>query len=124
MESKHPWYADYVNYLACGVLSPDLSFHQKKKFLHDVKSFLWEYPLLFKRSPDQIIRRCVPEDEMLNILKHSDSSEYGDILVQQRQLQRYFNQDSFGQRYLKMPMHSLSLAIVVKESKIFHGRTL
>ncbi|KAI3472472.1 hypothetical protein Pfo_031258 [Paulownia fortunei] len=36
-----PWYADFMNYLASGLLPPNLTYHQKKKFLHDVKSYLW-----------------------------------------------------------------------------------
>ena len=63
-EIKLPWYADIVNNLACKVLPPDLTYHQRKKFLHDVKYYLWDEPLLFKRCLDQIIRRCVPEEEM------------------------------------------------------------
>ncbi|WKA05269.1 hypothetical protein VitviT2T_023244 [Vitis vinifera] len=63
-EIKLPWYADIVNYLACKVLPPDLTYHQSQKFLHDVKYYLWDEPLLFKRCPDQIIRRCVLEEEM------------------------------------------------------------
>ncbi|XP_042948598.1 uncharacterized protein LOC122281293, partial [Carya illinoinensis] len=35
-EIKLPWYADIVNYLACKVLPPDLTYHQRKKFLHDL----------------------------------------------------------------------------------------
>ncbi|XP_070047330.1 uncharacterized protein [Nicotiana tomentosiformis] len=30
-----PWYADFVNYLASGEMSPDLEPHAKKKFLRD-----------------------------------------------------------------------------------------
>ena len=45
--------------------------------LHDVKSLLWEDPLLFNRSLDQVIRRFVVEDKMLSILKHCHSSKYG-----------------------------------------------
>ena len=33
------WYADVVNYLACGILPPKLSSYQRKKFLHDAKSY-------------------------------------------------------------------------------------
>ena len=51
-EIKLPWYADIVNYLACKVLPPDLTCHQCKKSLHDVKYYLWDEPLLFKRCPD------------------------------------------------------------------------
>ena len=39
-EIKLLWYADIVNYLACKVLPPDLTYHQHKKFLHDVKYYL------------------------------------------------------------------------------------
>ena len=42
VEATMPWYADYVNYLACKVLPLDLSSQQKKKFLYDVRSYLWE----------------------------------------------------------------------------------
>ncbi|KAK6149564.1 hypothetical protein DH2020_017089 [Rehmannia glutinosa] len=33
LEAKFPWYADFVNYLVAGVLPPNLSSYQKKKFL-------------------------------------------------------------------------------------------
>ena len=32
MEAHLPWYADFVNYLACNVLPLELSFQHKKKF--------------------------------------------------------------------------------------------
>ena len=31
------WYADVVNYLVSETISEDLNYHQRKKFLHDVK---------------------------------------------------------------------------------------
>ena len=60
MEACLPWYVDFVNYLTCNGLPPGLSSQQKKKFLHDVKLYQWDDPLLFKRCPDQVMRRCVP----------------------------------------------------------------
>ena len=72
-----PWYIDYVNYLACGVLPFNLSYHQRKKFLQDVKSYLLDDPLLFKRCPNQIMWRCVPMEEVPSILNHCHASPCG-----------------------------------------------
>ncbi|XP_038979869.1 uncharacterized protein LOC120109989 [Phoenix dactylifera] len=70
-----PWYADLVNYLVSDIVPPDLSYHQKKKFLWDVKHYFWEEPLLYKHYADGMIRRCVPQDEMQDILDHCHSLE-------------------------------------------------
>ncbi|XP_073133694.1 uncharacterized protein [Henckelia pumila] len=42
------WYANFANYLVTGTLPHNLSFHQKKKFLSDVKHYFWEEPFKFK----------------------------------------------------------------------------
>ncbi|KAK4729796.1 hypothetical protein R3W88_022784 [Solanum pinnatisectum] len=49
-----PWFGDFANYLAS-----DLS-------MHDVKKFFWDEPYLFCICDDGIIRRCMPEVEMMN----------------------------------------------------------
>ena len=72
-----PWYADFANYLATGLLPPNLSSQQRKKFLHDMKSYFWDEPYLFKQGADQMIRRCVPDYEVEDILFHCHSSLSG-----------------------------------------------
>ena len=72
-----PWYTDYVNYIVSNVFPPDLSSQQRKKFIYGVKQSLWDKPFLFKNCVDQILRRCVPREEMESILKHCHSSAYG-----------------------------------------------
>ena len=76
VDASLPWYVDIVNYLACNVLPSELNSRQKKKFLHDVKCYQWDDPLLFRRCADQVIRRCIPEVEYDGILAHCPFSPY------------------------------------------------
>ena len=70
-DTKHvPWFADYVNYLVAKVIPPDFSYQQKKRFFAHLKHYYWEEPILYKHCVDQVIRRCVPEDEMGSIFNH------------------------------------------------------
>ena len=65
-----PWFADYVNYLVAKVIPPEFNYQQKKRFFAHLKHYYWEEPILYRHCADQVIRRCVPEDEMHSILDH------------------------------------------------------
>lgn len=70
-------YVDFSNYLVSHIILDNLSFHQRKKFLHDVKKYFCDEPCLFRRCADDIIRSCVLKVEMLNILHACNSSPIG-----------------------------------------------
>ena len=72
-----PWYADIVNYLACGIMPLDFSYEWKRKLRTDTIVYIWDDPLLFRRGAYQIIRRCVPEDEQGGIIDKCHASPYG-----------------------------------------------
>ncbi|XP_073133574.1 uncharacterized protein [Henckelia pumila] len=73
-----PWYAHFANFLVTSTLPHNLSFHQKKKILSDVKHYFWVEPFLFKICADSMIRRYVAEGEMQSILSHChDREKYG-----------------------------------------------
>ena len=61
-----------------GVFLKGLNFHQKKKFLHDVKSYFWEEPLLYKHCANGMIRKCIPEEEVRDILFYYHNLKTGD----------------------------------------------
>lgn len=76
--SSSPWYVDYVNYLANDIVPYDLTYQQKKKkFFFEVKNYFLDDPYLFKYCSDQLIRRCVNEDEIVSVLTHCHSLETG-----------------------------------------------
>ncbi|XP_062075473.1 uncharacterized protein LOC133779536 [Humulus lupulus] len=72
-----PWFAAYVNFLAATDIPPEMTRQQLKKFYSEVKHYYWEEPILYKHCPDQVIRRCVPEEEMLSILTHCHTLHCG-----------------------------------------------
>ncbi|GMI69993.1 hypothetical protein HRI_000668600 [Hibiscus trionum] len=75
--SELPWYADFVNFIVSGIIPSDLNYQARKRFQNDVKHYYWGEPLLFKICADQVIRRCVPQEEQEDILHHCHASQYG-----------------------------------------------
>ena len=73
--TKMPWYANIVNYLVTGEIPSTWGAQDKRKFLVEVRNFYWDDPYLFKYCPDQIIRRCIPDDEVSSVLNfcHNDA---------------------------------------------------
>ena len=75
-QSESPWYADFANYLVSGLLPHELKFQEKKKFLHDVRSYQWDDLHLYKVCLDQVIRRCVATEEIPHILESCHAAAY------------------------------------------------
>jgi len=72
-----PWFTDFANYMVGKTIPSDFNSQQRKKFLHDCKSYVWDEPFLYKRGVDGLLRRCVPEDEQTKVLWHCHDSSYG-----------------------------------------------
>nr|GEW90314.1 reverse transcriptase domain-containing protein [Tanacetum cinerariifolium] len=67
-DSSTPWFADIANYHAENFIVKGMSSQQKKTFFKDVKHYFWDDPYLFKICDDQVIRRCVHDQEAVDIL--------------------------------------------------------
>ena len=81
---KAPWYAHIANFLATGKIPSDWKEQDRKYFLEKIHSYYWEEPFLFKYCADQIIRKCVPEEERQGILSHCHESDCGGHFASQK----------------------------------------
>nr|GEV41015.1 hypothetical protein [Tanacetum cinerariifolium] len=63
------WFANFANYHAGNFVINGMSSQQKNKLFKDVKHYFWDDPFLFKIYADQVIRRCVHDQEAVDILK-------------------------------------------------------
>ena len=72
-----PWFADIVNYLASRHLSVDYTKAGRDKLRSDAKYYVWNDPDLLKHCSDQVIRRCVPNNEFPSILTFCHSYTCG-----------------------------------------------
>lgn len=63
-----PWFADISNYLVTTKFPPNLSSREKRRIIRKRAPFTWIGGNLFKLGPDQILRRCIREEELFDIL--------------------------------------------------------
>ncbi|GJR32481.1 uncharacterized protein Tco_1108713 [Tanacetum coccineum] len=77
VQMTNPGYADLVNYLVTKTLPDDLSRAQQNKIKSDAKYYVWDDPYLWKHCYDQIIRRCVNDNEIQSILEFCHSRVCG-----------------------------------------------
>jgi hypothetical protein len=75
--STMSWFSNIVNFLATGDLPAHWSTQDKRKFLNEVNNFYWDDPYLFKYYPDQIFRRCIPDNEVSSVIKFCHSEACG-----------------------------------------------
>ena len=73
----NPWYAHIANYLVTGELPKEWTTQEKRFFLSKVHAYYWEEPFLHKYCADQIIRKCVPEEEKQGILMQCNAYACG-----------------------------------------------
>eukprot|EP00253_Pinus_taeda_P026606 PITA_26606 len=63
-----PWFANITNYFVSTQFPPNLSSKEKSKIIRKSPPSLWIGRNIFKLGPDQILRRCVKEEEFFDIL--------------------------------------------------------
>ncbi|GJV79777.1 reverse transcriptase domain-containing protein [Tanacetum coccineum] len=73
VNSNEPWYADYVNYIVGKIVPPNWTPKKRRRFFSQVKNYFWDEPYAFKLCSDNVMRRCVAGNEILEILAHCHS---------------------------------------------------
>ena len=63
-----PWFFNIANYLVSTQFPPHLFSKEKSKIVRKSAPFTWIRGNLFRLGLDQILRRCVREDEVFEIL--------------------------------------------------------
>eukprot|EP00253_Pinus_taeda_P011944 PITA_11944 len=72
-----PWFADIANYLVSAQFPPHLSSKEKNKIVRKSASFTWIGGNFFKLGSNQILRRCVREEEVFDILLTCHDGPFG-----------------------------------------------
>lgn len=109
-----PWYADIVNYITTKVFPSSMSSQARKRLISISRQYHWDEPYLFKFCPDQIIRRCVPEEEHTSILQHCHQLACGGHFGAKKTALKVLQAVYFGLLYLKM---LLGFAVLVTDAK-------
>jgi len=112
---ERPWFADMTNYKATKFIPEDFTWQQRKKFLHEENHYVWDEPYLFKIGVDNLLRRCVDNEEAKKILWQCHNSPYGGHFNGERPPQKYFNLVSISRHCSKMPTNIASLEMIVKD---------
>ncbi|CAM8934116.1 unnamed protein product [Rhodiola kirilowii] len=77
ISGKMPWFAPLVNYMVGGKFPPSYCRAQCLKLKHDAKYYVWDDPYLWKIGVDQILRRCIPDDEIASVISFCHELECG-----------------------------------------------
>ena len=79
-----PWYAHIANYLVTREVPSEWKVQDKQHFFVKIHVYYWEEPFLFKYCADQIIRKCIPEQEQQGILSHCQDNTCKDHFASQK----------------------------------------
>jgi hypothetical protein len=111
---KDTWMIDIIRAIRKMPLD-HLDKNSQKKIISESRKYFWDAPYLFKLGNDGVMRRCVPREERLEILRKCHTAEYVDTIAIFEPKQKYGRADSFGRRCMKILKDMLHHAPNAKE---------
>ena len=113
---KTPWYAHIANYLVTGEVPSGWNTEDRKHFFAKIHAYYWEESFLFKYGADQIIRKCVPEEEQQGILSHCHENACGGHFASQKTAMKVLQSGFCWHHFSKMPTPCVGAVIDAKGS--------
>ena len=77
IEIKEPWYANIINSFVCKTWPQDFNSQHRKKLFYEYRFYRWDEPFLHKLGLEKILRLCVPEYKITEILAKCYEAPYG-----------------------------------------------
>jgi hypothetical protein len=74
--NKDTWMIDIIRAI-WKIPLDDLDRNSQSRIISESRKYFWDAPYLFKLGNDGVMRRCVPREERLEILRKYHSAEYG-----------------------------------------------
>lgn len=113
------WYANIVNYLVSNMFPPGLSWDKKEKVKSEEKYYVWDDPHLWKHCTDQVLRRCIPENEAISILTFCHFHTCGGHFGSKRTAKKVLECDFYWPSLFRMHILSIRHANIVKRLVIY-----
>ncbi|CAM8978452.1 unnamed protein product [Rhodiola kirilowii] len=101
VSTKVPWYASIVNYLVGGTFPPSFTKTQCMKLRHDARYYLWDDPYLWKIGAYQILRRCIPDNEIASVISFCHEFACGGHFGPRRTAKKIFDSGFFWPNIFK-----------------------
>jgi hypothetical protein len=76
LDKKDTWMIDIIRAIRKMPLD-HLDKNSQRRIISKSRKYFWDAPYLFKLCNDGVMRRCVPREERLEILRKCHSAEYG-----------------------------------------------
>jgi hypothetical protein len=96
-----------------------LDRNSQRRIISESKKYFWDAPYLFKLGNDGVMRRCVPREERLEILRSATRRSTVDTISILGPKQKCGLADSIGRRCMKILKDTLHHASNAKEQERF-----
>ena len=110
-----PWYADMVNYLACGNMPLEFSYQQKRKLRTDSRVYIWDAHYYSKeghiRSSEDVYQKLNKVKFWINVMRY----HMEDTLQEIEQPRKFSSQVFTSLLYLETVLNGLNIMIDARE---------